>query len=146
MAAIPKTIQEVLKDVVVYVEVRYGSDNRTAGVKNVISKMGAKVNDRLLKYVGMHFILSLSLQYTFTKIRLNLFCCRTTTHVIFKDGLHSTYNKAKSWNIPIVSILWIEACRKHLCVMDPRGYPISNLEQYENPWLYGKVKVLNGSN
>lgn len=51
MAAIPRTIQEVLKDVVVYVEVRYGADNRTAGVKNVISRMGAKVNDRLLKYV-----------------------------------------------------------------------------------------------
>lgn len=49
LAAIPKTIQEVLKDVVVYVEVRYGVDNRTAGVKNVISRMGAKVNDRLLK-------------------------------------------------------------------------------------------------
>lgn len=61
--------------------------------------------------------------------------------MIFKDGLHSTYNKAKSWNIPIVSILWIEACRNHLCVMDPRAYSISNLEQYENPWLYGKVKV-----
>lgn len=25
--------------------------------------------------------------------------------------------------------------------MDPRAYSISNLEQYENPWLYGKVKV-----
>lgn len=50
LAAIPKTIQEVLKDVVVYVEVRYGADNRTAGVKNVISRLGAKVNDRLLKY------------------------------------------------------------------------------------------------
>lgn len=26
--------------------------------------------------------------------------------------------------------------------MDPRGFPISNLEQYEDPWFYGKVKVI----
>lgn len=45
----PKTIQDVMEDVVVYVEVRTANDNRTAGVKKVISELGAKVNDRLLR-------------------------------------------------------------------------------------------------
>lgn len=68
-----------------------------------------------------------------------------TTHVVFKDGLQSTYNKAKSWNIPIVSILWIEACKKHLILMNPNEYPIPNLEKYENPDLYEKTKVIFGA-
>lgn len=45
----PKTIQEVMKDVIVYVEVRTATDNRSAGIKKVISKLGAKVNDKLLR-------------------------------------------------------------------------------------------------
>lgn len=64
-----------------------------------------------------------------------------TTHVVFKDGLQSTYNKAKSWNIPIVSILWIEACKKHLILMNPTEYPIPNIEKYENPNPFEKTKV-----
>lgn len=61
--------------------------------------------------------------------------------MVFKDGLQSTYNKAKSWNIPIVSILWIEACKKHLVLMNPSAYKIPNIEKYENPDLYEKTKV-----
>lgn len=60
---------------------------------------------------------------------------------MFKNGLQSTYNKAKNWNIPIVSILWIEACKKHLVLMDPNSYQIANVDRYENPDLYGKIKV-----
>lgn len=60
---------------------------------------------------------------------------------MFKDGLQSTYNKAKMWNIPIVSILWIEACKRHLVLMEPRDYPISNIEKYENPDPFEKTKV-----
>lgn len=45
----PKSFKDVMKDVVVYVEVRSVSDNRTNGVKNVIANHGIKVNDRLLK-------------------------------------------------------------------------------------------------
>ncbi|XP_055859405.1 microcephalin [Episyrphus balteatus] len=108
-----KSIQELMKDVVVYVEVRTGEDNRSSGVKKVISALGAKVNDKLL---------------------------RDTTHVVFKDGLLSTYNKAKKWNIPIVSILWIEACKKQMRLMAPKDFPISNADRYENPELYDKMK------
>lgn len=53
----PKTIQEVMKNVSVYVEIRSASDNRTAGVKSVIAKLGAKVMERLTKYVSYRTIL-----------------------------------------------------------------------------------------
>ncbi|XP_055538258.1 uncharacterized protein LOC129725890 [Wyeomyia smithii] len=108
-----RTIQEVLSGVCIYVEVRSGSDNRSNGIKDHIAALGAKVNDRLLK---------------------------DTTHVIFKDGLLSTYQKAKKMNIPVVSILWIEACKQHLCLMNPKEFPISNQERYENPELYKKIR------
>lgn len=67
---------------------------------------------------------------------------RNTTHVIFKDGLQSTYNKAKTWQIPLVSILWMEACKKHQVVMDTKDFPISNIYKYENPELFPKMKVI----
>ncbi|KRG04118.1 microcephalin isoform X2 [Drosophila mojavensis] len=108
----PPSLSEILKDVIVYVEVRTGNDNRSEGVKNIITKLGAQANDRLL---------------------------RNTTHVVFKDGLLSTYKRAQSWNIPIVSILWIEACKVQRRLCDPTQFPISNIHMYEFPELYGKV-------
>uniref|UniRef100_A0A0A1WJW7 Microcephalin n=1 Tax=Zeugodacus cucurbitae TaxID=28588 RepID=A0A0A1WJW7_ZEUCU len=109
----PPSIEELMHDIVVYVEVRTGEDNRSEGVKKVISQLGARVNDKLL---------------------------RGTTHVIFKDGLLSTYKKAKNWNIPVVSILWVEACKKKRMICDPNEFPISNIDRYENPELYEKMK------
>lgn len=109
----PATIQEVMKSVRVYVEVRSGADNRSHGIKTIIAELGAAVNDRLL---------------------------RNTTHVIFKDGLLSTYQKARNWGIPVVSILWIEACRRQICLLDPARFAISNVERYEQPELYEKIR------
>lgn len=45
----PQTMQEVMKDVIVYVEYRSDTADRTIGIKDYIAKLGAKVNDRLLK-------------------------------------------------------------------------------------------------
>lgn len=45
----PKTFKEVMKDVVVYVEVRSTTANRTLGVKNAIEEFGIKVNDKFLR-------------------------------------------------------------------------------------------------
>lgn len=45
----PQTIQDVMRDVVVYVEMRTGADNRSEGIKTVIAQLGATVNDRLLR-------------------------------------------------------------------------------------------------
>ncbi|KAH8280334.1 hypothetical protein KR018_002878 [Drosophila ironensis] len=106
------SLAELLKEVRVFVEVRSGHDNRSEGVKAIISKMGAQINDRLL---------------------------RNTTHVVFKDGLLSTYKKASEWKIPIVSILWIEACKVQRKICEPSKYPISNIRMYEYPELYGKI-------
>ncbi|KAH8301396.1 hypothetical protein KR059_001999 [Drosophila kikkawai] len=108
----PPTLPELLKDVVIYVEVRTGNDNRSEGVRTVIAKMGAQVNDRLR---------------------------RNTTHVVFKDGLLSTYKKAMEWQIPVVSILWIEACKVQRKLCDPSQFPISNIHKYEYPELFGKI-------
>ncbi|EDV56412.2 microcephalin [Drosophila erecta] len=108
----PPSLPELLKDIVVYVEVRTGNDNRSEGVKTIIAKMGAQVKDRLT---------------------------RSTTHVVFKDGLLSTYKKAAEWKIPVVSILWIEACKVQRKICDPKEFPISNIRMYEYPELYGKM-------
>lgn len=51
----PKTIQEVMNDVIVYVEVRTENDNRTAGIKEKLIEIGAKVNDRLLRFGRNNF-------------------------------------------------------------------------------------------
>lgn len=107
------TIRDVMRDVRVYVEVRSGSDNRSQGIKTVIADLGASVNDRLV---------------------------RNTTHVVFKDGLLSTYQKAKGWGIPVVSILWIEGCRRQVCLLDPAKFVISNVERYEQPELFDKIR------
>ncbi|XP_050091169.1 mediator of DNA damage checkpoint protein 1 [Anopheles aquasalis] len=110
---VQRTIQEVLRNVCVYVEVRSGTDNRSDGIKEHIASLGARVNERLLK---------------------------DTTHVIFKDGLLSTYQKAKKMNIPVVSILWIEACKRHTCLMNPDDFKISNHDRYDNPDLYKRIR------
>lgn len=105
-----RTIQEVMKPVVAYVEVRSGMEDRSEGIKQILRTLGAQVNNNLLK---------------------------TTTHVIFKGGKLSTYKKARSMNVPIVSVLWVEACKKHLILASTKDYPISNLEKYENSEIFG---------
>ncbi|XP_055686811.1 mediator of DNA damage checkpoint protein 1 [Lutzomyia longipalpis] len=106
------TIAEVMAGVCVYVEVRSEREDRSESIKAVLRRLGIKVNDKFY---------------------------RNTTHVVFKDGLMSTYTKAKKWNIPIVSILWIEACRQCLIVVDPERFRPNDLERYEQPDLY-KIK------
>jgi hypothetical protein len=43
-------------------------------------------------------------------------------------------------NIPIVSILWIEACKRNMKIMEASLFPIGNIERYENPELYNKIR------
>lgn len=108
-----KTIQEVMRAVVAYVEVRSGIDDRTDGIKSVLRALGAKISEKI---------------------------CKSTTHVIFKDGLLSTYQKAVKMNIPIVSVLWIEACKKHLILAEPKDFEIFNKHRYDYPELYKKMR------
>lgn len=41
-----------MRNIVVYVEVRSGEDNRSAGVRKVIEALGARVNLSLLRLVS----------------------------------------------------------------------------------------------
>ncbi|KAG5678652.1 hypothetical protein PVAND_008308 [Polypedilum vanderplanki] len=109
----PKTIREVFANCRIYVEVRTGDDNRSAGIKNKLLLDGIIVNEKLYK---------------------------DTTHVIFKDGLLSTYKQAKKYGIPVTSILWIEECKAQRRLVDPSKFPIYNAERYDNPEIYGRVR------
>lgn len=44
-----KSFAEIMKDVIVYIEVKSGRDNRTEAIKSVVSGFGVKVNDRLIR-------------------------------------------------------------------------------------------------
>jgi hypothetical protein len=109
----PKTIREIFEKCRIYVEVRTGDDNRSAGIKAKLLSDGIKVNEKLYK---------------------------DTTHVIFKDGLLSSYKQAKKLNIPITTILWIETCKAQRRLVDPSTFKISNLDRYEHPELYPRMR------
>lgn len=68
---------------------------------------------------------------------------RNTTHLVFKEGKRATYNKAKKMGIPIVTVLWIEECRKVKRVVDPELFKISDWLKYENPEYYRRLQVID---
>jgi hypothetical protein len=109
----PKSIREVFEQCRIYVEVRTGDDNRSAGIKSRLLADGIKVNEKLYK---------------------------DTTHVIFKDGLLSTFKQARKMNIPVTTILWIETCKAQRRLVDVAKFQISNLERYENPELFPRMR------
>ncbi|KAJ8954890.1 hypothetical protein NQ318_016829 [Aromia moschata] len=84
-SASPIQFDKILDQVVAYVEIR-SNDNkdRSHGAKALMQLMGAVIRD----------------QFT-----------RDVTHVVFKDGSFTTYEKAKLMKVHLVSVLWIEACR-----------------------------------
>lgn len=108
-----KTIEEIFRDCKVYVEVRSGDDNRSAGIKSRLLRDGINVNEKLYK---------------------------DTTHVIFKDGLLSTYKNATKLGIPVTTVLWIDACKAQKRLVDPGRFKISNLDRYNNPELYPRLR------
>lgn len=109
----PKTISDIFANCRIYVEVRTGDDNRSAGIKSRLLRDGISVNEKLYK---------------------------DTTHVIFKDGLLSTYKNAMKLGIPVTTILWIDACQAQRRLVDPARYKISNLDRYEHPELYKRLR------
>lgn len=109
----PKSIREVFENCRIYVEVRTGDDNRSAGIKSRLLADGIKVNEKFYK---------------------------DTTHVIFKDGLLSTYKQAKKMAIPVTTILWVETCKAQRRLVDVTKFQISNLERYENPELFPRMR------
>lgn len=108
-----------MRAVTVYVEVMTIDEDRSDKIKSVAAAMGARVNDKLYK---------------------------NTTHVIFREGSMTTYKKALKMNVPLVSVTWLEECRKTLSVADPTLFPPINLEPYERPDLYKRVRVRERQN
>lgn len=109
----PKSISEIFRNCKVYVEVRTGDDNRSAGIKNRLLRDGITVNEKLYK---------------------------DTTHVIFKDGLLGTFKTAAKLGIPVTTILWLDACNVQKRLVECEKFPISNLDRYERPELYKRLR------
>lgn len=68
-------------DVVAYVEVRTGAENRSKAIISKLKQLGAEVVEKLND---------------------------TVTHVIWKDGKKSTVDRARKKNIPVVTVLWVD--------------------------------------
>lgn len=61
--------------------------------------------------------------------------------MVFKEGRVSTYLKAKKEGVPLVSVLWIEACKRVRGVADPALHPPRRMEKYENILPFQTLKV-----
>ena len=82
-------------------------------MQDQLTALGAKVSERLTKQV---------------------------THVIFKDGSLGTYNRAKRLGAHIVSVTWIEACKKEGARVDEALFPTVSKERYDSPGLFPKLR------
>ncbi|RZC36452.1 microcephalin [Asbolus verrucosus] len=88
--------EQLLKGVRAYVEVRRNDTDRSEGIKAVMKLMGATIRDQFTSDV---------------------------THVIFKDGSFTTYQKAKLMKIHLVSVLWLDAVRRNNARVPEKNYP-----------------------
>ncbi|EHB06907.1 Microcephalin [Heterocephalus glaber] len=95
----------VLKDVVAYVEVwsSNGTENYSKTFTNQLVEMGAKVSKTFNKQV---------------------------THVVFKDGYQSTWDKARKRGTKLVSVLWVEKCRTAGVHADEALFPATNPSEH----------------
>ena len=71
----------IIPDVIAYVEVRSGHENRSKAVSAELIRLGATVEEKFTKDV---------------------------THVVFREGRQSTFEKAQKKGIHLVSILWVD--------------------------------------
>ena len=106
-------MEKVLENVCAYVEVRSKNENRSDVVIDQLVALGASVVPR----IG-------------TKC----------THVLFKEGSLATYNKAKKLGLFIVSVNWLEACKKSKSMVSESLYPTMNQDKYDSPGLFPKLR------
>ncbi|XP_012638668.1 microcephalin [Microcebus murinus] len=107
----------VLKDVVAYVEVwsSNGTENYSKTFINQLVAMGAKVSKTFNKQV---------------------------THVVFKDGYQSTWNKAQQRRVKLVSVLWVEKCRTAGVHVDESLFPAANSQEHLPSLIKKKRKCM----
>uniref|UniRef100_A0A8C3X0W7 Microcephalin n=1 Tax=Catagonus wagneri TaxID=51154 RepID=A0A8C3X0W7_9CETA len=117
MAAPGKQGDPILKDVVAYVEVwsANGTENYSKTFADQLVDMGAKVSKTFNKQV---------------------------THVVFKDGYQSTWNKAQKRGVKLVSVLWVEKCRTAGAHMDESLFPAANSNQHLPSVIQKKRKCM----
>ena len=108
-----KSDEHILENVCAFVEVRSKNENRSDVVTDQLIAMGASVVPRLAS---------------------------KCTHVVFKEGSLSTYNKAKKLGLHLVSVNWIEACKKAKNRVSEDLYPPMNQEKYDSPGLFPKLR------
>ncbi|CAH1394739.1 unnamed protein product [Nezara viridula] len=101
----PATKSTLLSGIICYVDVRSANEDMTGSVQEELLTLGARIEKNFTKKV---------------------------THVVFKEGRVSTYLKAKKEGVPLVSVLWIEACKRVRGVADPALHPPRRMEKYEN--------------
>ena len=61
-------------------------------------------------------------------------------YVFFPEGSLTTYTKAKKIGVFIVSVSWVDACKKEAKKLDEANYPPMNFEKYESPGLFPKLR------
>nr|XP_045598329.1 microcephalin-like [Procambarus clarkii] len=108
-------LKSILSGVVAYVEVRMECDNRSAVIKEHVRALGAEVQERLNASV---------------------------THVIFRDGSKTVFNRAMKRGLHLVSSLWVEACREQQQRVPEALYPSCSIETYSKPLLSAKLRRL----
>ncbi|KAK4002058.1 microcephalin [Daphnia magna] len=112
----PEFWKTIMTEVVAFVDVRTGSDNRSKSIANEMERMGATVVQHFSKKV---------------------------THVIFKDGSKPIYDKAKALGIPIVSYLWVVACKEKGEMVSTEEHAAINSQDYDSEFFkWRKVKSM----
>ena len=106
-------LREVLSEVVAFVEVRSKNENRSDVVIDLLLNLGAQIESKLGP---------------------------KCTHVVFKEGSLATYNKAKKLGLPLVSVNWIDACKKANEKVSEELYPPMNQEKYDSPGLFPRLR------
>ncbi|XP_074035088.1 microcephalin [Leptinotarsa decemlineata] len=101
----PPDFDKILTGVVAFIDIKSKEGDRSSGVKAILRSMGATIAE--------HFN-------------------REVTHVIFKDGSFSTYQKANLLNIHLVSVLWIEACRNSRMKVAEKKFPALGTDVYDH--------------
>ncbi|TRY78196.1 hypothetical protein TCAL_06764, partial [Tigriopus californicus] len=106
---------QILASVVACVQVRSRHENRSKFVEEELARLGALITGNLTK---------------------------KTTHLIFKDGSLSTYNKAKRQGCFIVSVRWVLTSRDLGYRADESQFPSVSCSQYDSPGLFPKLRKL----
>ncbi|XP_046544827.1 uncharacterized protein LOC124255034 isoform X2 [Haliotis rubra] len=105
----------VLNGVTAYVEVRTCNDNRSHAISAALRQLGAVVASKFTDDV---------------------------THVIFKEGLKRTRDKAVKKNIHLVSVLWVDSCRKKEEHVSEKLFPAIVPESSSTPIQFPRFKKM----